>query len=67
MTAPVTETIVGSVPKGDDLIVRVRRLEIDGEAFLDVRDYVQSTETYGRGVLIPTSSAKGLAQLLRSA
>ena len=67
MTAPVTERIVGSVPKGDDLVVRVRVLEVDGEEFVDIRDYVQSTETYGRGLLVPVDRRKELATLLRSA
>lgn len=67
VTAPVTERIVGSVPKGDDLVVRVRVLEVDGEEFVDIRDYVQSTETYGRGLLVPVDRRKELATLLRSA
>lgn len=60
------ETLVGSVPKGDGVETRVRRLEVDGETFYDIRDFVVETEVYGRGTLIPETARKALAQLLRS-
>lgn len=64
---PITETVIGDVEKGVDLVLRVRTLEVDGEEFLDVRDYVPSSDTYGRGVVIPRKQAAGIAKLLRSA
>ena len=45
--------VYASVKKYDDLEVRVRVVEADGERFLDIRDYIPSTEVYGRGVSMP--------------
>lgn len=65
--ATITETVVGEVEKGNDVVLRVRALEVDGEQFLDIRDFVPSSETYGRGVVIPRKQAASVAKLLRGA
>jgi hypothetical protein len=70
VTAPAiasTQKLVGTLPKGTDLEVHVRSLSSDGEEFIDVREYVPSSETYGRGLLVPAAQAKALAKLLREA
>lgn len=68
---PITESLVGELEKGTDLVVRVRVLEVDDAgdklAFVDVREYVPSSETYARGVLIPKTQAKSLAKLISEA
>lgn len=70
MTAPalpgVEERVVGSLDKGTDLLVRVRELSVDGESFVDVREFVPSSDTYGRGVMVPRAQLKNLLSLLRA-
>lgn len=36
-----------------DLEVHVRVVEADGTRFVDIRDFVPSTELYGRGIMLP--------------
>lgn len=68
---PITEALVGEVEKGTDLVIRVRALEVDDAgdklSFVDVREYVPSSETYARGVLIPKVQAKAIAKLISEA
>lgn len=58
---------IGALPRGDDLEVRVRVLEVEGAEMVDVREFVPSTETYGRGLLMSLNDAKPLAKLLLDA
>lgn len=62
----VNETVVGEFEKGDDLLVRVRQLEVDGESFIEIREFVPSSDRYGRGLLIPSTQRQTLLKLLRS-
>lgn len=62
-----TESVVGNIERGADLAVRVRRVSIDGEEFLDVREYIPSTDTYGRGIMVPADLKKPLLAALREA
>ena len=39
--------------KAIDLEVHVRYRKVEDEEFVDIRDFVPSTKTYGRGILIP--------------
>lgn len=68
---PITDQVVASIERGPDLTVRVRRVtvqDIDGPVeFLDVREYVPSSETYGRGVMVPADLKKPLLAALREA
>ena len=61
-----TEQVLVSVPTFDDVEFRVRRVEVDGLTFIDLRDFVVSTGTYGRGVMVPPKQAiVGLDAALR--
>lgn len=62
-----TERVVATIDRGNDLAVRVRRIDIDGEEFLDIREYISSTETYGRGVMVPADLRKPLLAALKEA
>ena len=57
----------GSIERGDDLELRVRSIVVDGEAFIDIREFVPSTSTYGRGVMVPMSVKKRLILALKEA
>ena len=65
--AVVGETLVATLNRGDDLEVRVRTLSVDGERFTDVREFVPSIETYGRGIMVPFDQTKPLMKALMDA
>ncbi len=39
------------IPKASDLKLAIKTTRIDGVEYVDIRDYVPSTEVYGKGVL----------------
>jgi hypothetical protein len=55
-TEPIDYSMVGTVPKAGDLEIAV-----------DIRDYVPSSNFFGRGITIPVDAAFDLAQLIASA
>ena len=63
----MTETLVATIDRGDDLQVRVRTLEVDGDKFTDVREFVPSSDTYGRGIMIPFAQTKPVMKALMDA
>lgn len=69
MAKPKDGKVFAKVQKADDLEVHVRYRKVEGEEFADIRDFVPSTKTYGRGILIPVSEetlaevVKGLVNL----
>lgn len=64
---PATLTVIGSIERGPDLTVRVRRVKIAGLDMIDIREYVPSSETYGRGILVPANMAKPLIAAIKEA
>lgn len=60
-------TLIGTVPKADDLEIAVRVAQVADERVIDVRDYVPSIDFYGRGITVPVDGAYGLAQLISDA
>lgn len=46
----------GKIVKEDDLEVHVRVLKIRKSILVDIRDYVPSLDTYGRGVMFDAKS-----------
>lgn len=64
--SPIVEEVVGIIEKGTDLELRVRTLTADGEDFFDIREFVPSSETYGRGVVVPLAQKKALLNVLRA-
>lgn len=67
MTSPITEDVIGALPKGADLEIRVRSVAADGEQWLDIREYVPSSDVYGRGLLVPFEQRAALAKLIKGA
>lgn len=58
-------TVVAGIERGPDLQLRVSRLELDGEAFVDIREFIPSTNTWGRGVMVPVELKKPLLAALK--
>lgn len=48
---PVKSKIIETIPKAEDLKLAVRTVKIEGVEYIDIRDYVPSTKTFGKGVL----------------
>lgn len=48
--------LYGKIVKEDDLEVHVRVLKIRKSILVDIRDYVPSLDTYGRGVMFDVKS-----------
>lgn len=65
--ASIKRRVHGRIPKGSDLEVHVSTITPpkSDEEFLDIRDYVPSTKTYGRGVVIPYEALDSLISNLR--
>lgn len=47
--------LIRAIPKGSDLETHVRRIEVDGQSFVELRDYVPSLGEYRRGYWFPDS------------
>lgn len=50
---PILRTVLAHVAKAYDLEVHVCMATLEGVTVLDIRDYVPSTGTYGRGTTLP--------------
>ncbi len=61
--------IVRSVDVADDLQAHISVLTVDGEDFVEIRNWIVSTESYGRGILLPIKVTRqlrdGLSELLK--
>jgi hypothetical protein len=66
-TEPIDYSMVGTVPKAGDLEIAVRTARVDDIHVVDIRDYVPSSNFFGRGITIPVDAAFDLAQLIASA
>lgn len=42
--------VLARLPRTDDLEVHLRLVDVDGEVFVELRQYVISLKKYGRGV-----------------
>lgn len=51
---PTRERLYARYKKGADLELHVKVTWINGLEFVNLRDYVPSTQEYGKGVLFPT-------------
>lgn len=47
-----SEKLIGRIKQGADLELHIKETKIDGLKFINIRDYVPSTEEYGQGALI---------------
>ena len=50
---PILRIVLARVAKADDLEVHTCMATLEGVTVLDVRDFVPSTGTYGRGTTMP--------------
>ncbi len=50
---PIMRVVLAKVTKADDLEVHTCKATMSGVTVLDIRDYVPSTDTYGRGTTLP--------------
>lgn len=64
MTDIFTRTVVERIPVADDLEVHVSKVEVDGLQAVDLRNFVPSTESYGRGLIIPAELVKAVRSAL---
>lgn len=46
------DKVIGRVLQGADLELHVKETKINGVTFINIRDYVPSTQEYGQGALI---------------
>jgi hypothetical protein len=46
------DKLIGRISQGIDLELHVKETKIDGLTFINIRDYVPSTQEYGQGALI---------------
>lgn len=47
------DKVFSRIDRGQDLELHVKLTDVDGEKRVNLREYVPSTKTYGRGVLFP--------------
>jgi hypothetical protein len=69
---PASARVVQVVEKGPDLECHLRVVEVEGVKVVELRDYIPSLKTYGRGYWMPLEEAKifsiinGLTEISRS-
>jgi hypothetical protein len=47
--------------------VRVSKVDVDGETYYDIREWVPSISTWGRGILVPEAVAQQIRPTLPEA
>lgn len=47
---PYRDKVMAKIPAGPDIELHVRTVKVDGLELVDLRQYIVSQETYGRGV-----------------
>lgn len=65
MQVDIKAHIEGRIHKAPDLEMHVRTLEVDGEKFVEFRDFVPSLNEYRRGYWVPNDRAV-LVQIIES-
>jgi hypothetical protein len=61
---PYTAEVLTEFPRRHDLTVRVSRVDVDGEPYYDIREWIPSINQWGRGILLPAKVAKGVGLTL---
>lgn len=61
--------VIRTVDVAGDLQVHVSALTVDGEDFLEIRNWIISDKSYGRGIVVPISQTRairdGLTELMK--
>jgi hypothetical protein len=69
---PASTRVVQNVEKSTDLECHLRVVEVEGVKVVELRDYIPSLKSYGRGYWVPLEEAKifslinGLTEIARS-
>lgn len=63
----LTRIVVETLPLADDLDLHVSVVEVGGVRGVDIRNYIPSTQTYGRGVIVPYEQLRALRTALGKA
>lgn len=68
-SVPINRKVLAIVSKAEDLEVHTCKASMNGVTVLDIRDFVPSTKTYGRGTTLPwnTETLKVLAAAIQVA
>lgn len=56
-TEPFVRDVAYAVPRRHDIDIHVSEVEVEGQHYVDVREFIPSLAQYGRGVLIPARLA----------
>jgi hypothetical protein len=64
---PYTAKVIAEFPRRHDLTVRVSKVDVDGETYYDIREWVPSISTWGRGILVPEVVAQQIRPTLPEA
>lgn len=64
---PVKRKVISRFPVAPDLEIAVSMLSVKDERMLEIRNFVPSQKSYGRGVVIPAELANDVAAALRLA
>lgn len=59
--------LVAKIPKEPDLEAHVRTTTVAGVEYIEVRDYIPSTKTYSRGILLPKAQKTAILAGIREA
>ena len=57
-------TVFGKFKRADDREIHVFQVQIEGTRYGSVREYIPSTKTYGRGIVIPVDIVNDVAGCL---
>lgn len=64
MPSPVRRKVSSRLPIGDDYELHVNILAVKEDRFIEVRYYIPSTKTYGRGVVLPSELAEPICSAI---
>jgi hypothetical protein len=54
---PATTTLIRTIYKAPDLECHIRTVEVENVILWEMRDYIPSLDTYGRGYWLPLTDA----------
>ncbi len=64
-TAPFDREVIASLSRRPDIDIHVSTVKVLGESYVDVREFIVSLGQYGRGIILPLSSARFVADALK--
>jgi len=64
VTEKKTTELLSTVPRDNDLEIRVREIEFNGLRLVDVREYIPSRERFGHGITFPKALTEDVYEAL---